>query len=344
MRGLSHVPLATATSDQCPATSPPFVSLSLPNRVTGNTIRTVPMPPFPRSSDILPAMIRAFTSFILGCVIAGCTPTSTPNAGASGGAPSYGGSTAVLSGGTGGTSALGGAGGTSVLGGAGGGSSAGGTAGGTGGTTCPSDMPSPYGAEPCSSEGTICEYSAPLVCPVGCSGGDYHAVQCSQGIWVDFRHSAGVPTCRCSPLNFPTGMQGTWLLGWAGDMNHYSWIRLSALSDVTTDPSTPGDGTIEILAGQDAIVVNDPFWPCSGQGRWFITQRPETFELWLPSTCSSGATEVYTVTSRESAIPSFLPGCLLHITLGRDSGAPLEACKYPDSQCDATMATCRPIR
>jgi hypothetical protein len=208
------------------------------------------------------------------------------------------------------------------------------------GSRCPDSAPSPYGGVPCTTEGMICEYYAALDCPIGCSGGDYHAVACSKGTWTDYRHTAGVPRCQCQPLDFPKAMAGTWLFGQAGEPSRYSWIRFSVLSDTSTDPSSPGDGTIAILAGENVSASSTPWWPCSGQGRWFITQMPETFEIRLPSTCGSSS-ETYKVTSRQSAIPSSLSGCLLRITLESLGGTQLEACKYADSQCNEAMTTCQ---
>ena len=155
---------------------------------------------FARVLDCRGPTMRALGWFILGCAVAGCSETSAVDAGApgGGGAATRGGSAAAPPAGAGGVGGLGGvagAAGVSAL------------AGAAGAAACPADLPSPYGAVPCATEGLICEYSFPLACPVGCSGGDYQSVQCANGIWVDYRHSVGAPTCRCSPLSFPAGMQ-----------------------------------------------------------------------------------------------------------------------------------------
>lgn len=194
----------------------------------------------------------------------------------------------------------------------------------------------------CTSEDTICEYSYALSCPVGCSGGDYHSYQCNKGRWADYRHSAGTPRCQCLALDFPKGMQGTWRFSQSGTPNEYAWARFSALGDTLSDAGPPGQGTIEILAGPDTPSSGLAWWFCNGQGLWFITQTPQAFEVRPPSACASASTsEIYTLTSRQSDIPASLPRCLLHITLDSSSGAQLEACKYPDTQCDATMKTCQ---
>jgi hypothetical protein len=194
----------------------------------------------------------------------------------------------------------------------------------------------------CTSEGAFCDYSSPLTCPVGCSGGDFHGYQCSMGLWVDYRHTAGVPRCSCSALDFPNGMQGTWRFNQSDIPEQYAWIRFSAIGDTLRDAGMPGQGTMEILPGPEILTASIPWWFCSGQGRWFITQTPEAFEVRPPSTCASTTTsEIYTLTSRQSAIPTSLLGCLLHITMESRSGSQLEACKYPDTQCNAAMTTCQ---
>lgn len=194
----------------------------------------------------------------------------------------------------------------------------------------------------CASEGAMCDYSSPLNCPVGCSGGDFHGYQCSQGRWVDYRHTAGAPRCQCQALNFPMGMQGTWRFNESSIPGQYAWIRFSALGDTLSDAGTPGQGTIEILAGPDSLMASIPWWSCDGQGRWFITQTPEAFEVRPAATCASSTkSEIYTVTSHQSAIPASLLGCLLHITMESTSGSPMEACKYSDTQCNDAMTTCQ---
>jgi hypothetical protein len=211
---------------------------------------------------------------------------------------------------------------------------------GTTGSGCPATAPG--GTTGCASEGEICEYSYALTCPVGCSGGDYHSYQCSKGLWVDYRHSAGAPRCQCQALDFPKGMQGTWRFNQSGVPEQYVWIRFSALGDTLHDAGPPGEGTIEILAVPTIPTASIPWWTCRGPGRWLITQTPQSFEVRPPSNCSStNGSEIYTLTSRQSDIPSSLPGCLLHVTMAASFGAQLEACKYPDTQCDAAMTTCR---
>jgi hypothetical protein len=212
-----------------------------------------------------------------------------------------------------------------------------GVEGTTEGSNCPA---SASAGSACTKENAICEYSYALTCPMGCSGGDYHSTQCSKGRWVDYAHSAGTPRCVCKALDFPKDMQGTWLFYQPGAPDQYVWIRFSALDD--SGSSTPPQGTIEVLAGPSVPADKIPWSYRNGEGSWFITARPLAFGLRPASTgASSSVSETYTLTSRQGQIPSTLPGCLLQVRMDSDSGTQLEACKYPDTQCDAEMKTCQ---
>jgi hypothetical protein len=100
---------------------------------------------------------------------------------------------------------------------------------------------------------------------------------------------------------------------------------------------------VDILAGQDAMKFNVPYWPCSGRGAWTITERPDTFQIMLPSACADAGREVYVVTSFD-ALGSGPPGSLSHISMTRSpDGMHVDGYRYPDSQCDAAMTSCTPV-
>jgi len=145
--------------------------------------------------------------------------------------------------------------------------------------------------------------------------------------------------------SFPELFEGIWLFGWSGGSNHFSWIRFSALSPATaTDPPPPGYGTVDILEGKDAVNSNLGFWACSGQGRWFITQMPNTISIELPAGCPSSSPQAYTVTAIQEGPAAFLrPGSSQRVVLARGALTPIEAFRYPDGQCDAAMTTCTPV-
>jgi hypothetical protein len=133
------------------------------------------------------------------------------------------------------------------------------------------------------------------------------------------------------PTTFPDYVAGTWLIGWSGGYDHFSWVRLqghdSGRADFLSVVSTRGGYT--------------PYFGCNGQGTWAITQKPNTIYLYFPPGCSTqNVQQAYTFVS-------FVPG----------SGGPkgtvasasfeepptaqeIEGYQFPDSQCDAAFATC----
>ena len=63
--------------------------------------------------------------------------------------------------------------------------------------------PGPYSSAPCVT-GTVCEYSSPLACDPGCSGGSYSSWECIDGQWQDTTHTAGAPACYCPATDAQT--------------------------------------------------------------------------------------------------------------------------------------------
>ncbi len=131
---------------------------------------------------------------------------------------------------------------------------------------------------------------------------------------------------------FPALMEGTWLIGWSGGMNHYSWVRLSGAT---------GSGTAEFLAG-DTLTVNTPYWACSGKGTWMMTAKPYTIGLYFPSSCTLG---FWSATFSSFQVPGGYPkGAVLSASVQPLATPPpalaIEGYKFPPSQCDAAMTTC----
>lgn len=60
--------------------------------------------------------------------------------------------------------------------------------------------------------------------------------------------------------------------------------------------------------------------------------------------CFSANAETYTITAvKDTPGPDFKPGSLQLVTLSRGYLTPVEAFRYPDSQCDAAMTVCTPV-
>lgn len=226
---------------------------------------------------------------------------------------------------TGGTSATGGAtsGGTSGTGAASGvgGVGAGGASGGIGGT---GGSGGSAGSPPCSeldycecavsnckvyAEDCFCPCDAacqPVPCDCACGGGAFLGCGVDMGPFSD-------------------QAVGTWLIGWSGGLNHFSWLRL--------EPS----GVARVLDGAD-LSVNIPFWECSGAGTWMLTAKPNTVGVYFPASCNVGF-ESLTFT----LVPStgYPPGVILAASIETASSQPIEGYKFPHSICDAQLTTCK---
>ena len=131
--------------------------------------------------------------------------------------------------------------------------------------------------------------------------------------------------------SFPAVLTGTWLVGWSGGLNHYSWLHFT--------PSTGGfDGELRVLSGQ-SLSVNAPLWNCDGVGSWTVTAKPMTVLLTFPAGCATAA-ESLTWTSFDAA--TFPMGANLHASIeaALTTGSPLEGFRFDDSQCDAAFTSC----
>jgi len=144
---------------------------------------------------------------------------------------------------------------------------------------------------------------------------------------------ADAPTDVDQITAFVYQMNGIWLVGWGGGMNHYSWVR------ITSDQPGSWGGKADFLAGDD-LVANAPYWPCSGQGTWNIPAKPYSIIFMFPSSCPSGLEFEYTFDPFTT--PSGYPkGAILAATVTPLSGgSPIEGYKFPDSQCAADMSSC----
>jgi hypothetical protein len=132
---------------------------------------------------------------------------------------------------------------------------------------------------------------------------------------------------------FNNQMNGIWLIGWMGDMNHYSWVRIRSDS-----PSSWG-GTADFLAGND-LTINFPYWPCSGQGQWMVPEKPRSILFNFPASCPSSIEAEYTFDPIH-APGSYPKGAILAATVTPLSGSlTLEGYKFPDTQCNAGMTSC----
>lgn len=210
--------------------------------------------------------------------------------------------------------------------------------GGMAGAGCPSGQYCEYppslgpacgtfdGIGVCQWASDTCDDDCPGVC--GCDG-QFYCNECGA-------HQAGTDISDSISCNggtgFPSGLQGIWLIGWSGGMNHFSWVRFGG---------TSYGGTADFLAGED-LPANAPFWPCTGQGSWMVTAKPDTLQLDFPASCSMPM-EVLTFESFGGAPSGYPPGAIMTATIESLTfpGSYLEGYKFPDSQCAADMSSCQ---
>src|SRR5437867_701519 len=63
---------------------------------------------------------------------------------------------------------------------------------------------------------------------------------------------------RCPPY-----LNGIWLIGWSGGLDHFSWARFTC--------TFLGGGTVDFLDPMGNAAWT-PYFGCQGQGQWMITQ------------------------------------------------------------------------
>jgi hypothetical protein len=138
---------------------------------------------------------------------------------------------------------------------------------------------------------------------------------------------------------FPAVLEGVWLIGWSGGMNHFSWVRFSKMA---TPSMTKKDAWV--LAGT-GIISNLPQWDCSGKASYWMGAAASTIYLDIPATsCATGvATSKGYVfsdfnTSGAGAPKDVILSAKVKVQATLQT---LEGYKYPDTWCDATMTSCK---
>jgi hypothetical protein len=128
--------------------------------------------------------------------------------------------------------------------------------------------------------------------------------------------------------SIPANLDGIWLIGWSGGLNHYSWLRFTSMGF--------GFGTVEILDPMGNAAWTPYF--CSGKGTFGITQAPDTIAIM--GTCAN----MYILHWTDFYPPGLFPqGAILASHLNDlSSGNPmvLDGWKFDANQCDANFTMC----
>lgn len=144
-------------------------------------------------------------------------------------------------------------------------------------------------------------------------------------------------------LSFPQILDGVWLVGWSGGMNHFSWVRFAVPA-----PAAALEGEAWILDGQE-ILGNEPFWHCSGKARWWMGAAAFTVYLDFPSAdclqTASGpvATMGYVFGDYAPATSTDPQGAILVATVkDQPTLTARQGYKFPRDWCDAPLTSCKP--
>jgi len=118
---------------------------------------------------------------------------------------------------------------------------------------------------------------------------------------------------------------GVWLVGWAGGLNHFSWLRFQYLG--TTN------GTVDLLALTCAGCTS--FYPCDGQGQFTLDPATAEMVIDLPVACAGQATLVFGAFYDVEWPMGTLTG--VEVT---DGMYPIEGYLFPPGQCDPAFTSC----
>jgi hypothetical protein len=131
---------------------------------------------------------------------------------------------------------------------------------------------------------------------------------------------------------FPFNLEGIWLLGWSGGLEHFSWVRFHWIDQ--------GSATIDVLPPMGNMAWA-PYWQsCQGRGAAAITQKPDTVQFQLPNGCMP-AMDVMTFANLRAPM-GFPPGAILAADLqDLANQLAMQGWQFPDAQCDPNFTSCK---
>lgn len=142
--------------------------------------------------------------------------------------------------------------------------------------------------------------------------------------------------------HFDELLVGTWLIGWYGGYDHFSWLRLRSASD---DGQPAGRGTFTVLSDPAAPPTMVPYWACNGDGPWEVTARPQTVDLRLDALGCAREVLVFEAfhplgTGAEAAYLEARITAAQITGSGYGPDVALVGRKHPNAYCDAAFAAC----
>lgn len=139
-------------------------------------------------------------------------------------------------------------------------------------------------------------------------------------------------------LSFPAVLEGVWLIGWSGGMNHFSWVRFSKMA---TPSMTKKDAWI--LDGK-GISSNLPLWDCSGKASYWMGAAGNTIYLDFPSSsCLPGSSSKGYVFGDFDTSGAGAPKDVILSATVKDQATlqKFEGYKFPATWCDSAMTSCK---
>jgi hypothetical protein len=137
--------------------------------------------------------------------------------------------------------------------------------------------------------------------------------------------------------HFDQLVRGTWLIGWYGGQDHFSWLR------ITSSSGSFFHGELAVLA-EPSIPAGVPYWTCNGSASWEMTERPMTMDLLLePAGCAREVLvfEWFRPTSQRGAFLEAGISGIWYWDGGYRSTESITGLKYPDDVCNADFTACK---
>jgi hypothetical protein len=124
--------------------------------------------------------------------------------------------------------------------------------------------------------------------------------------------------------------KGIWLIGWHGDVEHFSWVRFDFVVGVR--------GSIEVR--DPGLGINPPFFPCEGTGLFSGDSEGRELVLQAP-VCEGEVDGIRVAWGAGLPVPELLPSALAAISLSDlDTEDLLLAYLFPFGFCDADFTSC----
>lgn len=120
---------------------------------------------------------------------------------------------------------------------------------------------------------------------------------------------------------------GPWMFGWAGGLDHFSWVRFNFVNAT--------QGSVDVLDAECPSCTG--YWGCEGQGLFSADPAHQSLILQLPQGCNN---EGHDLVVQALKPPGGFPmSATLEASL-TDDGNAISGYQYPKTFCDATFKMC----